>query len=80
MSIIYGRSAVCMICGKLQSECMGFHEDDPKTEWFRKSIAEEMTRKELEDRLVEQHEIIAQLKQEIDRITQPQSDAKNTTL
>lgn len=25
---VYGRSAICMICGKLQSECMGFHEDD----------------------------------------------------
>lgn len=38
-----------------------------ETEWFRKSIAEEMTRKELEDRLVEQHEIIIELKQALAR-------------
>lgn len=37
-----------------------------ETEWFRKSIAEEMTRKELEDRLVEQHEIIIELKQALE--------------
>lgn len=32
------------------------------SEWFRKSVAEEMTREELEDRLVEQNERIIELK------------------
>jgi hypothetical protein len=40
--------------------------DDSK--WFRKSIAEEMTRKELEDRLVEQNEIINQLRNNVNSL------------
>jgi len=38
------------------------------SEWFRKSIAEEMTRKELEDRLVEQNEIINQLRNNVNSL------------
>lgn len=28
MATIYGNSAVCWICGKLQSECMGLHDNN----------------------------------------------------
>ena len=38
------------------------------SEWFRKSIAEEMTRKELEDRLVEQNGIINQLRNNVNSL------------
>ena len=58
----------CTKCINTPCSCDIGEEPFDSIKWWRKNIAEEMTRKELEDRVVEYHEEIYRLRNELEKL------------